>query len=202
VRKHAFTLIETLVAMAILSFLLIMILDAHRTMLSTAKRTVDLLPERAMAYGQLRTVINAAYPYQISQEDGTYKPLFRGDEKRVEFVTEHPLLSREVALVRLEIREGVLYYQEQPVYHSQGHYGFKNPTIREENLEIPLLYATKMRWYFYHNQEVFTQLKGVMPQRIELVLNKEKERAIYFVFGVRNSNYRLSERFKGIGAWE
>ena len=121
--SSGFTLIEMLISVLLLTLIVGTMMFAFKNTLQQFEHTGSAVPETALRYHQLRTLLQSAFPYVTLRRDSFgnsakngYETFFKAEERSVEFVSEQPLLQEGMALCRISCEEGGLYYRETPLF--------------------------------------------------------------------------------------
>lgn len=130
--RPAFTIIEVLVAVVIVSMLIVMGLYSFRFAVVEAKKNRSLIPQQAIDFHLLKSMINSTFFYVLEDEGRTPEEskmfyFFKGSAERVTFVTASPLFGKSLSIVTLFMQDGGLVYRESPMYDQAQ--DFKNPRI-------------------------------------------------------------------------
>lgn len=89
-RQHGFTLLELLLALAILATLVALLLAGLRVGVSAwegGEARAELQQRLRAVAGHLEEALASAYPYQSRADGGARRVLFEGEPRRVRFVT-------------------------------------------------------------------------------------------------------------------
>ena len=120
--RHAFTLIEMLVATVLITLLVGVALFSMRMQLLSIQKIRKEAIADAITYTQIRSVLVSMRRYIVRRYDIGGTPLnewhefFHGDAQQATFITADPLLNKESALVRLRCENHHLLYEEEPLY--------------------------------------------------------------------------------------
>jgi len=121
--KKAFTLVEMLVSVILLSLLIAVALFSLRLQLLEIRKLHISGIEKVLRYNQLRASIESIKYYVVQDYDILNLPIkykwhyfFLGNKKIVNFITYNPIFSKEEALVELSCQDDKLIYREEPLY--------------------------------------------------------------------------------------
>lgn len=120
--KKAFSLIEMLVALVLVTLLVGVAMFSFKYQLIMIKKTKTSGISRAIIFNQLKTSIESMKHYVVDDYDMLGKSMnnlhyfFIGKQKKMEYITTNPLFSKEIAVVKLICKDQNLIYQEEPLY--------------------------------------------------------------------------------------
>ncbi|MBN2895211.1 MAG: prepilin-type N-terminal cleavage/methylation domain-containing protein [Campylobacterales bacterium] len=137
--SKAFTLIEMLVSILLMSMIVATMMYAFKDALMQTMRIGTPAPHSALVYHQLRTLIDAAFPYVTIQsgtfntQKTTYTLYFTGHEQYLRFVSEHPLLAKQgLSLCEVRCDRNRLLYYETPLFNDKQN--FNAPKLPDHTL--------------------------------------------------------------------
>jgi prepilin-type N-terminal cleavage/methylation domain-containing protein len=122
-KRSAFTLIEMLVSIVLLTMLLAIALVSYRYMVLHFKRAVNLFPEQAVRFHQFRNTVRSMEDYFVysgsgfsSKTEGTV--YYESDRTFIRFISSSPIIGYKTSLVSFKCTNHRLEYYEQPLYGS------------------------------------------------------------------------------------
>lgn len=141
--RKAFTLVEMLVAVVLLTLLIGVALFSFRLQLITIHKTKLESINKAINYTQLRSVIASMKYYAVEEYDivqrvipHTWHYFFDADAKSMQFISTNPLFSNTDALVALTCKEHKLIYTEESLYDNIN---FLRPALLENSKQSLLM---------------------------------------------------------------
>ena len=194
IKKGAFSLVEMLVAVLLISLLIGVAIFSFKHQLIVIQKTQKIGLNRVLTYNQIRSSIQAIKYYVVDDYDNLNKPMknlhvyFNGNEKEVNYITENPLFSDEIAVVKLKCLDTELIYQEEPLY---GNIDFLRPEIIEDSRET-ILYDNlqKCEFNYFVKEYEMTSVVDEIPTLIAVnVVSKDIENSIYVNI---KSDYNIS----------
>lgn len=121
-KQTGFTLIELMLAVSLLMLVMFSGYYAYGLYTTKWQKRVDIFwqnSQQAMAFDSMSKLLESAQPYVIIDKEEKPSLYFSGDNSRIRFVTNTPLLSEASALVELAIeqRDGsyLLVYREYSI---------------------------------------------------------------------------------------
>lgn len=178
--KKAFTLVEMLVAVVLLTLLIGVALFSFRLQLMTVRKIKLDSMQRVLAYTQMKRSIESMKYYLVQEYDTVGRPidyawdyLFDGTQKKLLFVTENPIFTQGDALVALECKEKKLLYTEEPLY---GNIDFLRPSFTDDSIEKTLydnLEVCRFSYVTMQGRKVEV-LKGVLPSTVFVTLSNKR----------------------------
>jgi len=183
-KKNAFTLVEMLVAVILITLLIGVAIFAFRYQLIAIKKSQKVGFTNVLRYNQLRTSLQSMKCYVVDDYDmlnQTMKQLhifFKGNPTELTYITDSPVFSKEVSLARLSCRDSELLYTEEKLY---GRINYLKPTLPQDASQVVLYSNLNDCSFNYHVKELtFDTLENKMPTAITLQLNiHDKEQEIY-----------------------
>jgi len=206
--RLAFSLIEVLVAMVIVSLITTTGMFAFKMSLNQIDRQSSLTFEEAMHFTQLKNLINGTYfyiieekdPYNITQFD--YKYLFQKDEHEITFVSDAPIYGKKLSLINLKINNNTLIYKETPIYSKESDY--KHPLFSKKTTKHILFKNINNAKFTYEEPIDLPQDKYFttkIQKLIKLEFEKNNEHMTY-IFDIKYNFYKLKVFLKSKRAVE
>lgn len=139
--RSGFSLVEMLVAVILLTLLIGVAIFSFRHQLITINKTQKVGINRVITYNQLRSSLQSINHYVVDDYDQLGYPMknlhsfFEGTKNEINYITDNPLFSQEIALVRLLCIDKQMTYQEQALY---GTIDFLRPELSQESRKITM----------------------------------------------------------------
>jgi len=184
--KKAFTLVEMLVALVLISLLIGVAVFAFRLQLISIHKTKTEGLNRVIKYTQIRSLIESMKYYVVQEYDMLNMPMqklhyfFNGDEKKIIFITTNPIFSDTDALVELTCKEDTLTYKEEPLFFRID---YLRPLFLNDSKSVTLYKYVKKCTFQYKDLEGLKQhsLQNKMPKSVLLRLETNLEKEIIYV---------------------
>ena len=172
--RKAFSILETLVAVFILTLLITTAVYSFRFVLLHLSKQEFAGIDRLLSYTQLRASLESMRYYVVDEYDAFLNPMdnlhyfFDGDQSQMIYITQNPIFSDAIAVAKLECKEQQLLYTEEPLY---GRIDFTQPNILQDSAQRILYKDLQECAFIYHkNGQTQTDLHKDLPQSIELKL--------------------------------
>lgn len=185
--KRAFTLVEMLVAIVLISLLIGVAVFSFRLQLMSVQKTKTEGLNAVLKYNQIKSAFESIKYYVVQEFDALGRPMrqfddfFSGDEKHALFITNNPVYSDKVSLVELSCSEGELVYKEQPLYSKYMNY--LRPSFTQDHFRTLKIYKDLSRCEFYYidlHEVLMRNMTKKIPKEIYLRLEqKGKDISIY-----------------------
>lgn len=195
--KKAFTLIEVLVAIVLLSLLIAAAVFAFRLELLTIKKIRQNGLQETLTYHQLHTAIESMKYYVVQDYDAVGRPMkslhyyFHGLPQSVQFITTSPIMGSQDTLIRLKCEGDKLLYLQEPLF---GRIDYLRPRLQSDSRKKILMKNLKKCGFSYvdENGRVTTTLKRVMPRKVMLFFKYKGEDRKYQFYVKSDDNYTIS----------
>jgi prepilin-type N-terminal cleavage/methylation domain-containing protein len=190
--RSAFTLVEMLIAVVLLSLLIGTALFAFRYQLLTFTKMEPAALDRALAYHRMRSSIQSMHYYVVdsydrfgrAQQDLHY--YFSGTPERMRYITQSPLFSDAISVAELACTEEGLRYSEEALYAG-------NDYLRPDRYELPeslLLFdgLSSCRIRYITERGDTEGLEREIPRAVRIDLEEEgRTRSLYTVVRADNN---------------
>jgi len=184
--KKAFTIVEMLVAVVLLTLLIGVALFSFRMQLITIHKTKLSSINRAISYTQLRSVIASMKYYAVQEYDIVQRVIpyswhyfFDADAKKMKFITINPLFNDTDALVQLTCKDDKLIYEEEPLY---GNMDFLQPDFSEKKKVFILMKDLQKCSFSYKTRDAkqLNSLKKDLPHLVEINLQQNNKKYTFY----------------------
>ncbi len=174
----AFSLIEMLVALLLLSMLIGIALFAFKAQLISIQKVKETGINKVIKFNQLKSSLESIKYFVVDDYDMLNRPMknlhffFHGTKTEMNFITENPLFSDHIALAKLSCTEKTLTYQEEKLYSKID---FLRPTLPKDAREI-LIYddLEKCQFSYKKNQKTEATMTNTIPTSLLLKINKDE----------------------------
>lgn len=170
--KKAFTLVELLVAVLLLTLLMGTALFSYRQVLLNITKAQKTTFNEILKIHQIRTSIESMQPYVIDEYNHFNQPmkklhiLFNANEQGLKYVSLNPSFSTIPSLSELRCVEDKLIFKEEPLYQ---HLNLNQPVFSQEHKEMIYweeIYDCKFR-YMIREKRVEV-VNNELPSFVEL----------------------------------
>lgn len=137
-KRNAFSLVELLVAIILLSLLIGLAVFSLRYQLTSITKLKKSGIDKVIKYNQIKSSVESMMYYVVDQYDNLNRPMkdlhyyFYGTNKEMNYITLNPLFSSDIAIVKLICQDDKLIYKEEKLY---GNVDFLRPNILENSRE-------------------------------------------------------------------
>jgi len=180
-RRHAFSLVEMLVAITLLSMLIGLAVFSFRQQLMTISKIKTSGINTVIKYNQLSSSIESIKYYVVDNYDNLNRPMndlhyfFKGSSQSLSFITTNPLFSKNISVVLLTCSNKQLLYTEEELYRFIN---FLKPIVLENSKNLIMFKNIKQCNFSYilNNKKTSTLINDI-PNTIELSIqlkNKKK----------------------------
>jgi len=199
--RAAFSLIEVLVAMVIVSLITTTGMFAFKLSISQINRQDSLTFEEPMHFTQLKNLFNATYFYTKEVRD-PFKPnefeyiyMFTKSEREITFVSDAPIYSKKLSLINLKIIDDKLIYKETAIYDEKQDY--KNPVFFEDTVEHEILHNIQNAKFIYEKPiDLPKDFESNIPKLVTLKFERVDVEFRY-IFDIKYNFYQLKQYLKG-----
>lgn len=194
--KKAFTLVELLVAVLLLTLLIGTALFSYRQVLLNIKKTQASTFNEVLKVHQIRTSIESMQHYivdEYNQLDMPMKklhPFFLGTDKYFIYITQSPIFSHIPSLARFDCIDNGLKYTEEPLYKRIN---FKKPHFLDDstsNIYWKDISSCNIEYFLLKKR--FTELKDSVPSAVEITFLDSNE-VKHTIFSSIKSDYNISK---------
>ena len=161
--KKAFTLIEILVVLFLLTLLLGLAMSAFKLYLRNFNDITLSLPSKVINYETLNKNLKAIYPYPINNNQDYY---FFEKANEIKYISLYGFYFNDAVVCELKCENNKLLYMESPLYNKQQNY--LNPIILKNLLYKQVLFRAKYKCHIKVEEN-----KG-LPVFIELEIDNNK----------------------------
>lgn len=174
IMKKAFSLIEMIVAVLLISILLGIATFAFKYQLIAIHKTQKIGINDVINYNQLRASLESAKFYVVDDYDMLGKPMrnlhfyFTGTENKINYITENPVFSKNIALARLRCEGTNLIYDEQKLYGSMD---FLNPSFTNNRKEMIFYSNLDHCGFLYKEKKWKKNIQRHVPKAVVLNLS-------------------------------
>jgi len=193
-RRHAFSLVEMLIAVLLLSMLISLAVLAFKYQAMAIYKTEKVGINKVLKYNQLRSVLESISFYIVDTYDIIHQPTqhfhpyFKGDSKTLSFITTNPLFSNDISLGKFSCRENKLSYKEEHLFDRMD---YLSPKFT--NNVNQLVFYKKLdncSFQYLYNMKLYDVVTDKIPDAIIIHLKEKKHEQNYF-FNVK-SDYNQS----------
>ncbi|UCN00590.1 prepilin-type N-terminal cleavage/methylation domain-containing protein [Sulfurimonas sp. SWIR-19] len=185
--RKAFTLVEMLVGVVLLTLLIGVALFSFRLQLITIHKTKLSSINSAISYTQLRSVITSMKYYALQEYDIVKRVIphswyyfFDADAKKMKFITINPLFSNVDSLVCLTCKDKQLMYEEEPLYANMN---FLQPDFSEEKKVLTLMKNLEKCSFSYktRDEKQVTSLKNDLPRAVQINIEQNNKKYTFYI---------------------
>jgi len=178
-------MVETLVALFILSLLITTAVYSFRFILLDISKQEFLGIDRLLSYTQLRASIESMRYFVVDDYDAFLNPMnnlhyfFMGEETKMSYITQSPIFCDSIAVVKLECKEQKLLYNEEPLY---GRIDFTQPkTLEDSAQKIVFENLQECRFLYHKDGQTLKSLQRDLPTSIELKLATHNQAFDFYI---------------------
>ena len=196
--RNAFTLVEMLVVIVLLSMLIATAVFAYKNMIIHVKHTKRENFNTLYSFNILRSSIASMVYYVIEDElsfdniqenSVNLQYFFSGNPQQCTYIPKNPLFSKAISVASLRCEDNELRYYETLVYGPQD---YKHPRILDDALPKVLftdLESCKLD-YISKNSDV-TQMSNTLPEVLHLSIKKHNtELKKEYYFHLKSTRYK------------
>lgn len=194
--RKAFTLVELLVAVVLLTLLIGTALFSYRQVLLNITKAEKSTFNEVLKIHQIRTSIESMQYYVVDNYNQFNQPMkqlhhfFNGNDYSFSYISLNPNFSTIPSLSQFECKENQLIYTEEPLY---GRVNLNRPEFLEERQSV--VYWDDLlscKFSFFLLQKRLERLDNELPSAIQIDLmgSNEKEQHIFITI---KSDYNISD---------
>ena len=175
-----------LVAIVLITLLMGVAIFSFRMQLLTIHKTKTEAINDVLKYNQIKSALESIKYYVVQEYDMLNRPMrkldyfFYGSKKEALFITNNPIYSDKVSLVKLSCIKNKLIYKEEPLY---GYMNYLQPSFNPNKFRQFAIYNNleKCEFYYINKKGVLVrQISNKIPKEIYLKLNKNnKDISVY-----------------------
>ena len=168
-QRYAFTLIEMLVALILISLLIGVALFAFKSQLMMIQKARTSGIDSVLSYNQLRSSLQSMKYYVVDDYDVFGRDMknlhfyFDGGKEKMTYITTNPLFSQDVAVAQLRCVDKKLIYKEEPLY---GRINFLKPQVLEDSPKITLFKNLSVCEFSYNQAPTKSTLTNDIPRTV------------------------------------
>jgi len=197
--KKAFTLVEMLVAIILLSLLIGVAVFSFKMQLMSIHKTKETGIVNIIEYVQLRSLLESIKFYVVDKYDVINRPMknphlfFHGSTNKIVFITTNPIYSNSDALVELKCDNGKLLYKEEALFFKMN---YLQPSFSEAaNTKVFYQNLKECSFKFILDKRETTNMFNKIPKDIELKIEKE-DKNIYLYVQIKSDDYGILRKVK------
>ena len=193
--KKAFTLVELLIAVVLLTLLIGTALFSYRQVLLNITKAEKSSFNEVLKIHQIRTSIESMQHYVVDDYNQLNQPMkklhifFRGDQDSFQYISLNPTFSSIPSLSAFECKDNKLVYKEEMLYNRID---VNRPEFLEDSKEIIYwddIDACKFEYFF--NTEVLDKIRNRLPTAVKIYFIDSNEKEQVF-FTTIKSDYNIS----------
>lgn len=193
--KKAFTLVELLVAVVLLTLLIGTALFAYRQALVNIKKSQNSTFNETLKLHQLRTSIESMPHYVVDNYNQFHAPMkelhpfFNGKATSLTYITKNPTYFKMTTLTKISCEDNTLTYFEEPLYRGIN---INSPKFTKEvysKIYWKEIAECQIRYYLLGEER--ERLNDILPTAIEISFIDKKERRIRLYTNIK-SDYNIS----------
>ena len=123
--KTAFTLVEVLITILLLSLLMTTAMFSFRFLIKNLNTLQLSLPQKAMNYEHLDRSIQGLYFYIIEKKNHLKKEktyFFNYGSSSFTYITTQPIYNKSISIATVEYKENALFYSESKLFTQNKNY--------------------------------------------------------------------------------
>jgi len=193
-KKNAFSLVEMLVAVILLTLLIGVAIFALKYQLISIHKTQKVGIKKLIIYNQIRASLQSIKYYIIDDYDmlgypmKQLHPFFTANASELTYITTNPLFSKDVAVAQMRCQNDKLLYKEEKLY---GNIDFLRPKLLQNSRE-KVFYNNLDGCsfsYIFKNQS-YENLDNKIPSSI--IINLSKQHIQNQIYVNIKSDYNIS----------
>ena len=190
--KKAFTLVELLVAVVLLTLLIGTALFSYRQVLLNIAKAERSTFNEILKVHQVRTSIESMQHYVVDDYNQFSQPMqklhlfFKGNEHYFQFITLNPTLSNTPSLASYECKDETLLYTEEPLY---GKIDVNRPEFLEQS--STLVYWDNLdfcSFSYAQHSKFFATLDNTIPSSVNMEFREKNSKKIAIFTNIKSDN--------------
>lgn len=181
-RRYAFTLVEMLVALILISLLIGVALFTFKSQLMMIQKTKTSGIDSVLSYNQLRSSVQSMKYYVVDDYDVFGRDMkhfhfyFDGSKEQMTYITGNPLFSKDIAVAKLMCANKKLIYKEEPLY---GKINFLKPQVLKDSPQITLFKKLSACEFSYNLAQKTSALNKNIPTSIFIDIKSQTVLPMY-----------------------
>ena len=176
--KKAFTLVEMLVAIVLITLLIGVAIFSFRMQLLTISKIKTDSIESVLKYNQIKSTLESIKQYVVRDYDMLQKPMdsfhyfFKGTTTSALFISTNPIYTESDALVKLTCIDHKLIYKEEPLFKRIN---YLQPDFLPDSHQFTI-YKNLDKCSFYYlitQKKLVKKISGKIPMEIYLQLKQD-----------------------------
>ena len=193
--KKAFTLVELLVAVVLLTLLIGTALFSYRQVLLNITKAQTNAFNEILKIHQMHTSIESMQHYVVDEYNNFNQPMkklhvfFVGDENAFKYITLNPTFSTIPSLSSFECKDNSLIYKEEPLYKRID---VNRPLFLDDTPSIVYWKDIESCKFEYSlHKKTLNSLRDVLPTMVKIEF-KESNQKEHLYFTTIKSDYNIS----------
>lgn len=193
--KKAFTLVELLVAVVLLTLLIGTALFSYRQVLLNISKAQTNTFNEILKIHQMHTSIESMQHYVVDEYNNFNQPMkklhvfFVGDENAFKYITLNPTFSTIPSLSSFECKDNSLIYKEEPLYKRID---VNRPLFLDDTPSIVYWKDIESCKFEYSlHKKTLNSLRDVLPTMVKIEF-KESNQKEHLYFTTIKSDYNIS----------
>jgi len=198
IQRNAFTLVEMLVVIVLLTMLIATAVFAYKNMIIHVKQTKRENFNTLYSYHYLRSSISAMNYYVVESEkrfgfqetlESDFYYFFKGTTDQCTYISKSPLFSEAISVISLRCEENELRYYESLLYGPQD---YKDPHILD-NAKTKVLYRdlSSCQFLYTTKESTHAELHNKIPLGIQINIQKN-EIAHEYYFKIKSNRIKTN----------
>ena len=171
---------EMLIAVVLISLLIGLAMFSFKHLLLTMKKTDFTGINKVLKFNQIRTSIQSIMYYVVKDYDKLNKNnsnnlhyYFNGIKNEIKYITNNPIFSKDIAVVKLSCLDKSLIYQEEPLYERID---FLKPNVLAESRQIAIYKDLEIcEIEYFIEDKKFEALTNKIPTAINIKIKNNKQ---------------------------